>query len=115
MMPIPTTHIPITAPLRKDTFSPSFKLFCTAAAVRELALTAMLIPMKPASAEATAPQTKTTDTHQPSMGTTPRIIATTVTNIARMRYSLLMKARAPSLMAADICLIRSEPWSCFRT
>ena len=71
--------------------------------------------MTTAIAEAMAPSTKTSDTHQPSMGTKPRATATTATNITRTRYSRLRKASAPSLIAADISRIRCEPWSCFST
>ena len=45
MIPMPTTVIPITAPARKETRRPWFRLFWAAAAVRPLALIAMLIPM----------------------------------------------------------------------
>ena len=53
--PMPTTETPMTVPLLKATrrapLSPSIAL----TVVRVLARTAMLIPMKPASAEPTAP------------------------------------------------------------
>jgi len=114
-IPMPTTHIPITAPPRKETLKPWFRLFWAAAAVLPLALTAMLIPIKPARPEQIAPKTKDKATHKPRRGITPKMIATTTTNIANILYSRPKKAKAPSLIAADISLILSEPWPCLNT
>ena len=57
MMLIPTTVVPITAPLLKATRSPGLRPLIAALAVRVLARTAMLMPMYPVPAEQIAPTT----------------------------------------------------------
>ena len=47
--------MPITVPLLKATRSAGFSPFIAFTVVRELALTAMFMPMKPARAEPSAP------------------------------------------------------------
>ena len=53
--PIDTTAMPMTAPLLNATLSAEFRLVCAFTTVRELARTAMFMPMNPASADPTAP------------------------------------------------------------
>ena len=52
---MPTTVIPITAPLLNATLNAWFNPLAAAVAVRVLPLTAMDMPINPASAEPTAP------------------------------------------------------------
>ena len=107
---MPTTDMPITVPLLKATRNAGFSPCIALTAVRVLARTAMLMPMKPASPEPIAPMrydsavegkpllAPTLPVTSKSMNTA-RIIATTTTNAASSVYSLVRNAIAPCCMA----------------
>ena len=103
----------------KETFKPSLKLVRAACVVRTLAWVAMRMPMFPAKAEKTAPMTKATTMNQWVVSTMaetrPKRAPATTTKMAKMRYSALKNAKAPSWMCCAISLIRAEPVSCLRT
>ena len=103
----------------KETFNPSLRLVRAAWVVRTLAWVAMRMPMFPARAENTAPITKATTMNQCVVSTMeetrPRSAPAMTTNTAKMRYSALKKANAPSWMCWAISLIRASPVLCLRT
>ena len=109
----PATPRPMTMPPVKETFRAWARPVRAACVVRTLASVAMRMPMLPARAENTAPMTKAMTMNQwvvgTSMDTTPRRAPATTTKTARMRYSALRKARAPSWMCLAIVLIFSSP------
>ena len=127
----PTTDSPITAPLLKATRKAGFNPSIACTVVRVFALTAIVIPINPASADPIAP-TKyaiavpgTLPTSLPVTSTTRPVtsksintantIAITTTKIARSLYSRERKAIAPSCIALPIAWICSLPSSFFRT
>jgi hypothetical protein len=114
-IPMLTTDIPMTAPPRNATRNPELRLCSAAAAVRQLAFTATLMPIQPARPEQIAPKTKAIDTDQPRLGTIPKIMATRMTKTTNIRYSRFRKARAPSWIAPLISRIVSFPASCLIT
>ena len=71
MIPIPTTVNPITAPVLNATCNALFNPDCAAVAVRVLPLTAMFMPIKPASPDPIAPITYAIAVHGPSDVTAP--------------------------------------------
>ena len=99
-MPMPTTVMPITPPLEKATRSALFRLVRAAAAVRMLALTAMRMPMNPASADDIAPTryAYATDGSCSSRArpSASRMPAMTMTKKASTVYSRFRKALEPS-------------------
>ena len=95
--PKPTTAIPMTAPpenaISKALFIPSSR---ADVATRELLATAPRIPKYPAVADKVAPSTKVTAV--PKLMAKAKTILRIKTNAAKMVYSLLKKAIAPSRM-----------------
>jgi hypothetical protein len=88
-------------------------------AVRTFALVAMRIPMKPASAEKSAPIRKETtisgwlrSSFIPRMKRRPLAMAA---KMASTRYSAFRKARAPAEMCPAISRMTSVPGSCRET
>ena len=83
-------------------------------AVRTLALVATCMPMKPAKPEQKAPTTKDRPTigDEVSAGlVTANKVATQTTKMARILYSALRKAIAPSAMWPAILRILASPGS----
>ncbi len=86
---MPTTDRPITSPPRKATFSALLMPARAAFAVLELALTATLMPTKPATVEESAPPIKATDAcHPPRDEANKSKTAITATNIQIVVYCL---------------------------
>ena len=114
---MPTTVIPITAPLKKATRRAAFSPRIALAAVRPLARTATLMPMNPAAAEQIVParyaiavlgmssslEYQSTKTHTAANTITMKGTSTT--------YSRRRKAYAPSRMASPMRLMWAFPSS----
>ena len=111
-MPRPTTHRPITEPLRKATFRALFMPPSSAAhAVLTLPLVATCMPKKPASTENAAPQTYRIAVTQ--LIPSPRMMKRAITTMTIVLYSLFRNAIAPSWINPAISVMRSLPVDCF--
>ena len=112
--PRPTTDIPMTAPPEKAMDRALFMPLVRAAlAVRTFALVATVMPRKPARTEKSAPTMKHTAVGQ--LIAKPMTRKNTATKIARILYSDVRNARAPSWMWPEISCILSVPGSAFLT
>ena len=111
--PRPTTRIPVTVPPLKATERAGFMPDLAASAVRTFERTATFIPMKPVSAERTAPIMKPIATFHPrssvQMPAMPIARNTTTATTAMVVYCRFRYAAAPSWMAAAISRMRSVP------
>ena len=106
--PRPATQRPMTAPLRKATFSALFMPPSMAAlAVRTLPLVATCIPKNPASTENKAPKTYSPAVTQFTAKPISRNRMTMTTTM--VLYSLFRNAMAPSWMYPAISFILSVP------
>ncbi len=96
----PATPRPITVPPPKEILSAFGKLVLAACVVLTFVFVAIFIPMFPANAENTAPNTKAITINQCVVGTTKETIAnkilTITTNTVNNLYSAFKKANAPS-------------------
>ena len=107
-MPRAAMVSPMTEPPKKAMASAlSRPLLRAASAVRTLALVAAFMPMKPASIEHSAPDTKARAVRGPMA--IDRRTATTTMNPTRIEYSRRRKAIAPVWMAPAISIMAPEP------
>ena len=116
--PSPTTPKPITEPPAKATSKALPKLVRAAFVVRTFALVATRIPMKPAKPEQSAPTINDNAIIGEESGVLPLIPSKTAaisTKIARILYSALRNAIAPSAILFAITAIASVPTSCLET
>ncbi len=112
-MPKPTTKSPVIAPPRKASASAGARPPRAASAVRTLARTETIIPMKPAAPERVAPMTKPTADSIPM----PKPISTarTMATMPIVMYWRRKNAIAPSWIAAAMARMRSLPSGWRRT
>ena len=102
--------MPVTVPPRKATLSAGPRPPRAASAVRTLARTETIMPMKPAAPERIAPIRKPIAASQPSgVGAKKMRIARTTATIPIVPYWRLRKAMAPSWIAAAISFMRALP------
>ena len=116
--PRPTTVKPITEPALNATRRPLFRLCEAALAVRQLAMVAVRMPMKPESPEKKPPVRKATGVKKLSSPAKAMAISTTNTtakNTPTPIYWRLRYALAPLLTAFDIFSISGVPAGCFFT
>ncbi len=106
--------MPVTAPDRKATFSPSARPLEDASVVRTLAWTDTFMPMNPAAPESTAPSTKPTGACQFWKKAAITIVTATPT-MAMVWYCRFRYASAPSRIAAAISCILALPDGIFMT
>ena len=105
----PATHKPITEPPLNATFKvlPVSRVSFAAFVTRTFAYVAIFIPTKPAAAETSAPIINAIPVCQLTKAISRA--ATTEPMIATILYSYLMKAFAPTRIAAAISCILSVP------
>ena len=116
--PRPTTVKPMTEPAEKATRRPRFSPSRQALAVRQLALVAMRIPIKPERPEKKPPVMNAKGTNQVSRPVAAMMHSTTniqAKKIATIVYWRFRYALAPSRMDAEIFCIKGVPSSNFRT
>ena len=107
--------MPVTEPPRNATLSAGPKPPRAASAVRTLARTETIMPMKPAAPDRIAPIRKPIAASLPSVGATQMTIARMTATMPTVRYCRCRNAMAPSWIAAAISRMRSLPAGCART
>ncbi len=117
--PSPTVRSPMTAPALNAMGNALLRLFVAPCAVLTFALTAMSIPMYPASPLQIAPMMYAVARMPPWKNGCGRKMNSSIdmaaANMASVLYCLMRYAFAPSLMAAAISFIFSVPGSWFLT
>ena len=116
--PSPTTVKPMTLPAEKAMRSPRLSPSCAAAAVRQFACVAMVMPIKPERPEKKPPVTKAKGTNHVTKPAAAMPQSTTnihAKKIATVRYCRLRNADAPVRMAREIFCISGVPSENART
>ena len=104
MTAVPTMAMPSTAPARNATLKAGLRASLAATAERRLALTAMLMPRYPASAEQVAPATNASAVQTPSSGlpATPVTWPISTDLIMSMLKSSAMKTASTATSLASV-------------